>query len=57
MSGVDRLYQNESGRVLSWKQMCYYGWKEGSEIEQTEDGVLVDGDLYRPVFDGDYDVL
>jgi hypothetical protein len=36
--------------------MVRYGWKEGGEIERTKDGVFVDGDLYRPVLDGDHDV-
>jgi hypothetical protein len=56
MPNPDSEYRNEDGRVLRWEQMVRYGLKEGGEIERTEDGVLVDGDLYRPVFDGDRDV-
>lgn len=57
MPNPDSQYQNEDGRVLRWEQIVRYGWKEGGEIERTEDGVLVDGELYRPVSDGGHDVL
>ena len=56
MPNPDSEYRNEDGRVLRWEQIVYYGWREGGEIERIEDGVLVDGDLYRPVSDGDHDV-
>ena len=52
----DSESQNEDGRGLQWEQMVRYGCKEGGEIERTEDGVLVGGDLYRPVLDGDHNV-
>lgn len=57
MPNPDSKYQNEDGRVLRWEQVVRYGWKEGGEIERTEDGALVDGDLYHPVLDGDHDAL
>jgi hypothetical protein len=57
MPNPDSQYQNEDDRVLRWEQVVRYGWKEGGEIERTKDGILVDGELYRPVLNGNHDVL
>ena len=46
---ADRQYENDAGETRRWRQIAYYGWKEGADIEQTDDGILVDGELYRPV--------
>jgi hypothetical protein len=46
---ADRQYENDVGETLRWRQIAYYGWKEGADIEQTDDGILVDGELYRSV--------
>jgi hypothetical protein len=48
-SPADRQYENDAGETLRWRQIVYYGWKEGADIEPTHEGILHDGERYRPV--------
>lgn len=51
---VDREYVSESGRRLKWRQMAYSAWKEGAEVEPTDDGALIfRGERFEPVTEGD----
>lgn len=48
----DRRYENEDGRVRTFRQLAYAAWKEGKTVEPVEDvpeGIRFDGDLYTPV--------
>lgn len=44
-------YRNDDGRTLSFFQIAKLGVLEGAEVEQTEEGFIVDGDVYEPVRD------
>jgi len=45
-------FVNDNGRTLSRMQIFRYGWKEGAEIESTEDGYVVNGETYQHVSGG-----
>lgn len=51
MKDTMTTYRSDEGRTLSFFQIAMLGVKEGAEVEQTEEGFLVDGEVYEPVRD------
>jgi hypothetical protein len=50
----DEFEGQDSGRIMNWRQMVYFGWKEGANIEPIdnkpfENGVMVEDELFLPV--------
>jgi len=45
----DQEFQNDTGRTLTRMKMFRMGWKEGIPLESTDEGYLLDGELFRPV--------
>ena len=44
-------FLNDEGDVLNYRQIGYIAWNEGTSVERTEDGLLIDGVLYQPLDD------
>ena len=42
-------YEGESGRTRSFFRIAMLGVKEGAGVEQTDEGFLVNGELFAPV--------
>lgn len=37
----------DGNRTLKWRQIAYGAWKEGIDVEPTEDGYIVGGEEYE----------
>ena len=49
-TNLEQVYLNsETGETTTLRQIAYYAWKEGGNVKQTSDGILVDGELHKPV--------
>lgn len=49
-----QIYVNpDTGEKMLMKNIVDLWWKDAGEVEETPDGFLVDGELYKPVGDGD----
>ena len=47
---LERIYLNsETGETTTLRKIAYYGWKEGGDVKQTSDGILLDEELHKPV--------
>ena len=46
------VYRRENGEYRSFLGIAMRGTKEGAEIVETENGFLVEGELYERVADG-----
>lgn len=58
MTDDDRLsaeFIAEDGRVMTRRQIGYALWKRGAVVTPTDDGYLVDGDLFTPVENREHD--
>lgn len=55
MTDKTTTYQGESGKKRTFFQIAMLGVKEGWEIIQTDDGFVVEGELYTPVEDSNGD--
>jgi len=47
----DRVFESRDGRTRTLHQICYYGWKEGGDVEQDDDEFIVNGTRYTRVDD------
>lgn len=47
----DRVFESRNGRTRTLHQICYYGWREGGDVEQDGNDFIVDGTRYTRVED------
>ncbi|XGI84765.1 hypothetical protein ACEU6E_10650 (plasmid) [Halorutilales archaeon Cl-col2-1] len=47
----EKEFENTDGETKTLHQIVYYGWREGGDVEQVDNGFVVDGELYTPVDD------
>jgi len=48
---MSAVFESESGRQLSYRQIGFASWKQGIPVERVENGFLVNGERYEHISD------